>query len=535
MKKGNDSHFARVAQVDIKRSLFPRPSTHKTTMNADLLTPIFIDEVLPGDTFKMRSSSFCRLSNPIKPSMDNLHTDVHYFFVPNRLLWDNWEKFMGAQDNPGDSVDYLVPKVRVDALLDEQYVNTMPDYFGIPNPHTDADDPTIKGHHEVCAFPFRAYNLIFNEWYRDQNLQDSVYITKSDETVSADNYSLLKRGKRHDYFTSSLPFPQKGEPVGLSLSGDLPIVGTGTAPKFSGDEAGEGREMYIPEPADDGRVHIHSSIKGHINWDSTELIGVMDGVTAVTINALRQAFQLQKFLERDARSGTRYIEIIKSHFGVTNPDYRLQRPEYLGGTKDNVVFTTVAQTSESATTPQGNLSALAISSGSGHCFNHSFTEHGFIIGIASIYGDLTYQSGINRMWKRDTRVDYYWPEFAHLGEQEVFNYEIYADGFIDTADTIDNDSLLFGYQERYAEYRYSPNRISSYFRSSSDLSLDVWHYAEDFDKCPLLNADFISYNTPIKRNSALVDYPDLICDFYFDLTCIRPMPMYGTPGFVDHF
>jgi hypothetical protein len=509
--------FSNVATANIRRSKFDRTHTHKTTFDANYLIPVLVDEVLPGDTFKLETTNFCRLATPIKPSMDNLFLDVHYFFVPNRLVWDNWERFMGAQDNPGDSTDYLVPTITQAYTSETDHLNTIWDYMGSPFP---GDGKSVK----LNELPLRAYNLIWNEWFRDQNLQDSAEVPKGDAAGTV-VFTLLKRGKRHDYFTSALPFPQKGEPVGLSLSGDAPVV-------YKDDDDGTERtinRVFTGGTNDIERIQVNPDYPADANILVSQA-ALLDNVTAVTINQLRQAFQLQKFLERDARSGTRYIEVIKSHFGVTNPDFRLQRPEFLGSTHEDLRFTTIPQSTQTLTdtTPQGNLAAMATASGKQHVFNKSFTEHGYIIGLASVYADLTYQQGLNRMWWRQTRVDYYWPVFAHLGEQEIFNGEIYYQG-----DAIDN--ALFGYQERYAEYRYHPNRISGEFRSTASTSLDVWHYAEEFANLPTLSSQFIENNAPVKRNSAIPSEPDIIADFYFKMDCVRPMPMFGTPGFVDHF
>lgn len=511
----NQAHFSRVPTNNAQRSQFKRPNNHKTTFDANYLIPIYVDEVIPGDTFKMSSTTFARLATPVKPSMDNAYLDIHYFFVPYRLLWDNWERFMGSRDNPTDSIDYLIPTRQMSWPSPEDHVNTIYDYFGLP--YVPSGNVL-----EVSDLPFRAYNLIWNEWYRDQNLQDSVQVETGD--VAGDPYTLLKRGKRHDYFTSCLPFPQKGEPVSLTLAGNAPV----------GTDAGFEGLISVLNSIDEPRLlstdgaHAAMDIEGPAE---NGLYAKMDDITAVTINQLRQAFQLQRFLERDARSGTRYIEVIKSHFGVTNPDFRLQRPEYLGGSHENLNFTTIAQTSQefTDTTPQGNLAAMATVTGRNKAFSKSFTEHGVILGLCSVYADQTYQQGVERMWFRQTRYDFYWPTFAHLGEQVVYNKEIFVSG------DVEQDNGVFGYQERYAEYRYKPNRISGVFRSTAPQSLDVWHYAEEFENLPVLNSEFIECNSPFKRNSAVQTEPDFVADFHFENYSDRIMPMYGVPGYVDHF
>jgi len=499
--------FSRVPKADIQRSVFNRSHDLKTTFDAGYLVPIFVDEALPGDTFTLNATAFGRLATPINPIMDNIHIETFFFAVPHRLVWNNWEKFCGEQDDPGDSTDYLIPTVSATATNGSLW-----DYFGIPT------DVSLTFNNLAG----RAYNLIYNEWFRDENLQDSVTVDKGDGPDTASNYVLLKRGKRHDYFTSCLPWPQKGDAVNLPLGDSAPLV------------------------ADAENAYLYAEVNGvgrNIKWDGTglvmqpqallqgssQLVADLADATAATINELREAFQIQRLYERDARGGTRYTEIIQSHFGVTSPDARLQRPEYLGGGKDRINIHPIAQTSSTdATTPQGNLSAFGTTGFGGHGFSKSFTEHCVIIGLVNVYADLTYQQGLNRMFSRQDRWDYYWPALAHLGEQAVYNKEIYADG---TA----NDNAVFGYQERFAEYRYKPSMITGQFRSNYAQSLDNWHVAQDFASLPALNASFIEENPPMDRVLATPSEPDIILDAYFDLKCARPMPTYSVPGLIDHF
>ncbi|AXH74351.1 MAG: major capsid protein [Microviridae sp.] len=520
---GNQSRFSVVPTINAPRSNFKTPYRHITTCNENELVPVFTHEINPGDTIKMDMSVFGRMNTQIVPAMDNINQDIHFFFVPNRLVWDNWEKFMGAQENPSDSIDYLIPTINVTST--DWLEDSIFDHFGIPKP--------ANGSIDVSALPFRALALIFNEWYRDQNFQDSIVIEKGDtgafDTSTFPNYPYnLPRNKRHDYFTSALPFAQKGSPVSISLTGNAPI----------GSSASSGEPLAILRDDDNkhaliGTAGITAAMGSATGTQPSPgiLTARLDDVTAITINKLRQAFQLQKFLERDARSGTRYIEVIKSHFNVDNPDYRLQRPEYLGGQHNGVNVSTVPQTTPDFTgseTPQGNLAAFATVSGSGHCFNKSFTEHGFIIGLMNFTADVTYQQGLERFWSRQTRVDHYFPEFAHLGEQTILNKEIFVTGD-------ETDDEVFGYQERYAELRYKPDMITGKLRSTDPQSLDVWHYAEEFTALPVLGADFIRQASPIKRNVVNIDEPTFKVDIKFNLDQTKILPMFGTPGFVDHF
>ena len=501
--------FSRVPKVDIQRSVFNRDHGLKTTFDAGYLVPIFYDEALPGDTFTMDANGFGRLATPINPFMDNLYIETFFFAVPYRLIWNNWEKFCGEQDNPGDSTDYLVPQTSGTITN-----STLYDYFGVP---TDVS----LSFNNLCG---RAYNLIYNEWFRDQNLQDSVIVNKDDGPDTLTNYTLLKRGKRHDYFTSALPWPQKGEAVSLPLGTSANIYTTGNDSTQNPVGVFWGTETQPNQVKDSGNLVYVSPDK-----TSENLYADLSNATAATINQLREAFQIQRLYEKDARGGTRYTEVIQSHFGVTSPDARLQRPEYLGGGKDRININPVAQTSSTdTTTPQGNLSGYGTTGFTGHRFNKSFTEHSVVIGLACVFADLTYQQGLARHFSRQTRWDFYWPALAHLGEQAVLNKEIYAQG------TSDDDNV-FGYQERYAEYRYKPSNVTGQMRSNFAQSLDTWHLAQDFGSLPALNASFIEENPPVDRVTAVQDYPNLILDMYFKLKCARPMPTYGVPGLIDHF
>lgn len=517
--------FSKAPSAEIPRSSFDRSHGYKTTFDAGYLVPVFVDEALPGDTFSLKMTSFGRLATPIFPFMDNMFQDSFFFAVPIRLLWENWEKFNGAQDNPADSTDYIVPQV-VAPASGGWTTNTLSDYMGLP---VGVDSLSTS------ALWHRAYNLIWNEWFRDQNLQDSVAVNLGDGPDAATDYTLLRRGKRHDYFTSCLPWPQKGPAVELPLGQTAPVLGIGRSASHdypstavSVRESDGGTDTYA-------KAKFINTSEFPVREDPNNagypgIYADLGSATAATINQLREAFQIQKLYERDARGGTRYTEIVKSHFGVTSPDARLQRPEYLGGGSTPITVTPIAQTSASdgINSPQGNLAAMATVTSSGNGFTKSFTEHCVLIGLVSVRADLNYQQGLNRMWSRSTRWDYYWPALSHIGEQPVLNKEIYTQG---TA----VDDEVFGYQERYAEYRYKPSLITGEFRSQAAASLDVWHLAQEFGSVPALNASFIEDNPPVDRVVATPAEPDFLFDAYFNLRCARPMPMFGVPGMIDHF
>jgi len=519
--------FARVPHAEIPRSTFDRSHGHKTTFDSGLLIPFYVDEALPGDTATVRCTLFSRMATPIFPIMDNLMQDTQFFAVPIRLLWDNWQKFNGEQDAPGDSTDFVIPQI-VSPPTVGYAANTLSDYMGIPVGVADLSH---------SALWHRAYNLIYNEWYRDQNLQQPVVENTGDGPDPETDYVLKRRGKRHDYFTSSLPFPQKGESIKVPLGDTAPVNSDGTT--ITVEEFGGGSEGGLE--ADGGAasdIRANGPPSGNPNgpviFANSGLVADLSAATGATINELRQSFQIQKMLERDARGGTRYTEIIKAHFGVTSPDSRLQRPEYLGGGSSNIQFTPVAQTSETDPTgpdasPQGNLAGYATGLSHDHGFTKSFTEHCIIIGLVSIRADITYQQGLNRMFSRSTRFDYYWPALSHIGEQAVLQKEIFTSG------VPAEDDLVFGYQERFAEYRYKPSIITGTFRSSHPQTLDAWHLSQDFENAPVLDDTFISENPPVDRVIAVTEEPQFIFDSYIKMRWARPMPVYGVPGLIDHF
>lgn len=544
--------FSDAPAMYMRRTKFDRSHVYKTTFDSGKLIPVFVDEVLPGDTTRMSVNYFARLATPIKPIMDNIYLDWFFFFVPNRLVWEHWQNFCFEQEDPDDSTDYVIPTITCGSSTENSLIGTLWDYFGLPINTTN----NISG---INALPFRGVYLIWNEWFRDENLQKSVKILKTDEnnvldfrrcseqpswllqsdgTTFINGFPCPPRGKRHDYFTSALPWTQKGPGVNIALTGDAPVFGDGQrlglAPNSASSAVGymsmSGNVGSIFRNEDGSEWETGQSAFVTSDKSKSGLLADLSDVSAITINGLRTAFQMQKFYERLARGGSRYTEVLRSFFGVVSPDARLQRPEFLGSFTKMVNVNPIAQTSATdSTSPQGNLSAYGVTAAKFHGFTKSFVEHGYIIGFVCARADLTYQQGVNKMWLRSTVYDFYWPTFAHLGEQAIELREIYAQG-------TEADTTVFGYQERYAEYRYKPSQITGKFRSSvTGGNLDVWHLSQFFKNAPTLNEEFITENPPIKRIIAVQDEPEFLIDIGFRYTTVRPMPMFGTPGLVDHF
>jgi len=532
-------HFAQVPRAEIERSSFNRDRGYKTTFSSGYLIPFFCDEVLPGDTYKVNANLLTRLLSPLRvPVMDNIFLDTFFFFIPNRLVWDNWKAFMGEKKTD-DTTDYVVPTVVAPATTGFA-VGSLYDYLGVPT-----GIPGI----EISSLFHRAYNLVFREWFMDQNLMGTdahgyPVVDVDDGTDTVTDYVLRRRCKRPDYFSSCLPWPQKSDAVSLPLGGDAPVLGIGKLTNSFNAGAANGvyesdgttsnyaTSSWIDSTSGDNAYHVEQD--GSTGYPNIR--ADLSAATAYTINSLREAFQLQRLLERDARGGTRYAEVIMSHFGVTDPQHAvLQRPVYLGGSSQPISTQIVPQTTATGltggSTAQGNLSAYGIGASLRNGFTHSFTEHGIILGLLNVRADLTYQQGLDRMFSRSTRYDFYFPALAHLGEQAVLNQEIYAQGTGHTAD----DAGVFGYQERYAEYRYGISKITGQLRSTYATSLDIWHLSQEFESLPTLGRDFIEENPPIGRISAVTTTDQFVLDSFIQCNCVRPMPIYSVPGLIDHF
>jgi len=524
-------NFAMVPKADIPRSSFLTPFAHKTTFDAGYLVPVFLQEIYPGDSFSVDATMFARMATPLFPIMDNLFLDSFFFFVPNRLVWTHWVNMMGEQANPGDSISFTIPQQVCPA---SGYVaNSLQDYFGLPTVGQVTVGLTVSH----SALPLRAYNLIYNQWFRDENLQNSVTVDTGDGPDNVANYTLLRRGKRADYFTTCLPNPQKGSTaVTLPLGSTAPVVSTGATPTVTGGSlTNDQLKIYSTASQQIGTTTAIGSTSLMTWGTTTGLQANLSAATGATINAIRLAFQTQKLLERDARGGTRYTEIVRSHFGVISPDARLQRPEYLGGGTTRINISPIAQTSATGvtggTTPAGTLAAMGTALAKGHGFTQSFTEHGMVIGLVNIRADLTYQQGLGRYWSRSTRYDFYFPAFACIGEQAVLLKEIYVTGGA-------GDTTVFGYQEPWADLRYKPSMISGLFRSTYATPIDGWHLSQKFASAPTLNSTFIQDTPPVSRVVAVgaaANGQQFIFDSLFNIRAARQLPMVSVPGLIDHF
>lgn len=559
MNRNTESHFSLSPHVDISRSRFDRSASLKTSFNAGDVVPFFLEEVLPGDTFSVDTSKVVRMQTLLTPMMDNVYLDTYYFFVPNRLVWDHWKEFCGENTESAwiPQTEYTMPQITSPAGQGWS-VGTLADYFGIP---------TGVAGLSVSALPFRAYALVMNEWFRDQNLQDPLVVPTDDSTVAGVNTGtfvtdVAKGGKPfiaakyHDYFTSALPAPQKGPDVLIPVAqaGSYPVVSLTDyvdASKSTASVAWQKLDGTNFSYAGSGHLSVGSygeqtgkylsgatagsgvSASTNVDIAPANLWAVADGnAAAATINQLRLAFQIQKFYERQARGGSRYTEVVRSFFGVTSPDARLQRPEYLGGNRVPINVNQIVQQSgtESSGTPQGTVVGQSLTTDKHSDFTKSFTEHGLIIGVMVARYDHTYQQGLNRLWSRKDKFDFYWPVFANIGEQAIKNKEIFAQG-------TDKDNEVFGYQEAWAEYRYKPNMVTGEMRSAYAQSLDVWHLADDYSALPSLSDSWIREDKAnIDRVLAVTSSVSnqFFADIYVKNYCTRPMPMYSVPGLIDH-
>lgn len=533
MPSNQTTHYSQVPQSDMERSVFDLSYDHKTMFNPDYLIPFHVEWVLPGDSFNVDVTNFIRMASPLQvPVMDNMYLDTFFFFVPNRLLWSNFKKFFGEQASPADSISFTKPQVVADASTGF-VVESLADYFGLPLGVNSLS---------VDAELFRCYNLIYQNWFRDENLQNTVAINLGDGPDAITDYTLLKRCKRPDYFTTSLPSPQKGTAVSMALTGNAPVTGIGkenqtaTAVNQGSYETNLTHPTYpfagetVGASASDNLKYKMSAASGGYPMIYADL----SAVSAFTINDLRLAFQTQRYLERNARSGTRYQEFVRAHFHVTMPDMRVQIPEFLGGRSTPIQISAVQQTSATASqpTPAGALSAYVFGTNARDGFTKSFSEHGVVMGLCMVRADQSYSQGLNRHFTRSTRYDYYDPVFAHLGEQSVLSKEIYCDGAA-------GDANIWGYQERWSEYRTRPSKITGKLRPATaggnTTPISVWHLSELFSSRPTLSATFKVSNTPITRIEAVTTQPAFVMDSFIKQKATRPMPTYSVPGLIDHF
>lgn len=545
IKSSSQHTFAQIPRADIPRSSFKRNCNYKTTLNAGYLVPIFLDEVLPGDTFNLSITSFARILSPLKyPILDNLYMDYQFFFIPTRLVYADYEKFFGSSKGPEGNWEYddshLMPQIT--APEGGFTVGSVADYFGLP---------TGVANIKVNALPFRAYNRVIQDWYLPSSygLDSPVCLTDYNRNKNGDriddsiaDYPLRKRLKRCDAFTAALPEPQRGPGVELPLGGFAPVLGNGNTIAFS--DGSDTPRMLVERNSGGAEAYVSKTTQtplgtevglsaptngtrgiGLVQEGDSGIVADLSDATAVTINSLRQAFQIQRWLERDERGGVQYVSTLLSHFGVRSPDARLQRTEYLGGGSTPIQIHSVANTTSEES---AKLSAFGLSATGNVGFVKSFTEHGYVIGLVSVRADNTYQQGIPKMFDRFARFDYYWPVFAHLGEEVIKNKSIYAQG-------TSEDDEPFGYQERYWDYRYSISKITGQLRSTYDQTLDSWHLAQKFNNLPKLNQEFLEVDVPMNRVKAVTTAPDFLYDSLIRLNCVRPMPLFGVPGLVDHF